>query len=156
MILQTSVSNRNGSLQPKYGMLATRGTGRNSKASSMDTPLSCPPSVQLPLLSSVTPRWSPTAQIILSLPYIGFFFPKLGWHFSCEDDGNASFRNVRHYLTGHTVSHHRRQWSEVKRSENWWFTKCLTFPFVVVFVVAGCIIYVLAVYMVVFLYCVCV
>jgi hypothetical protein len=39
-----------------------------------------------------------------------------------------------------------------------WFAKCLTFPFVVVFVVAGCIVYVLAVvlsFIVVFLYCVC-
>jgi hypothetical protein len=33
----------------------------------------------------------------------------------------------------------------VKWSENCWFTKCLTFPFVVVFVVAGCIVFVLAV-----------
>jgi hypothetical protein len=33
----------------------------------------------------------------------------------------------------------------VKRSENCWFTKCITFPFFVVFVVAGCIVYVLAV-----------
>jgi hypothetical protein len=46
----------------------------------------------------------------------------------------------------------------VKRSENWWFTKCLTFPFVVVFVVAGCIVYMSAEVVsiiVVFLYCVC-
>jgi hypothetical protein len=45
----------------------------------------------------------------------------------------------------------------LKWSENWWFTKCLTFPFVV-FVVAGFIVYVLAVvvsFIVVFLYCVC-
>jgi hypothetical protein len=33
----------------------------------------------------------------------------------------------------------------VKRSENCWFTKCLTLPFIVVFVVADCIVYVLAV-----------
>jgi hypothetical protein len=42
--------------------------------------------------------------------------------------------------------------------ENWWFTKSVTFPFVVVFVAAGCIVFVLAVvvsYTVVFLYCVC-
>jgi hypothetical protein len=50
------------------------------------------------------------------------------------------------------------EWSEAKWSENWWFAKCLTFPFIVVFVVAGCIVYVLAVlvsFIVVFLYCVC-
>jgi hypothetical protein len=44
--------------------------------------------------------------------------------------------------------------SEMELSENWWFTKC----FFVVFVVAGCIVHVLAVvvsYIVVFLYCVC-
>jgi hypothetical protein len=44
----------------------------------------------------------------------------------------------------------------VKKSENWWFSKCLTFPFVV-FVVARCIVYVLALvvsFIVVFLYCV--
>jgi apolipoprotein N-acyltransferase len=34
--------------------------------------------------------------------------------------------------------------SEVKCSKNWWFSTCLIFPFVV-FVVAGCIVYVLAV-----------
>jgi hypothetical protein len=51
--------------------------------------------------------------------------------------------------------------SEAKRSEvseMCWFTKCFTFPFVVVFVVAGCIVYMLAVvvsFILVFLYCVC-
>jgi hypothetical protein len=45
----------------------------------------------------------------------------------------------------------------VKLSENWWFNKCLTFPFVV-FVVAGCIVYLLAEvvsFIVVFVLCLC-
>jgi hypothetical protein len=66
------------------------------------------------------------------------------------------------WSTGSGVKWSEFKWTEVKSTENWGFTKCLTFPFVV-FDVARCIIYVLAVvvsfivvFCIVFVLCLCV